>query len=85
LPIYVRCSMTRLQVMGHAGDVVRYDWRLHSLIGFIDEVREMQPEEHGTALLIANLALALLCTFGLASVVAKGTRRLLARPSSPER
>lgn len=75
LPVYPRRTMTRSQVTGHAGDVIEWGFELRSLSGFFDGYAYMRPEEHPTANLVANLALAAL----LASALAFAAARLWAR------
>lgn len=75
LPVYPHRSMTRSQVMGHAGDVVTYGYELSTLPAFFKHLRYMGPEEAPAVTLAANLALGL----ALASVCALIGARVWAR------
>jgi hypothetical protein len=75
LPIYPRVTMTRSQVIGHAGDVIDWGFELCSLPGFFDDFHYMGPEQHPTLNLIVVLLLAAL----IASALAFGASKWWAR------
>jgi hypothetical protein len=66
LPVYPWRSMTRSMVIGHAGDVISYDWSLNRLVSLLDKARY-----HGSPapLLCANAALFLLLSAAFAIAV----------------
>src|SRR5262245_52257101 len=66
VPIYPRVTMTRAQVIGHAGDVIDWGFELCSLPDFFEDLRYMRPEQHPTANLIAILLLAVIIASALA-------------------
>ncbi len=74
LPLYPQQSMRRAQVIGHAGDVISYEWRWHTFPDLLDVLQYARPEESPARALLVAVALALLVAAAIAWLV----HRLLA-------
>jgi hypothetical protein len=66
LPVYPWRTMTRSMVIGHAGDVISYDWSLNILATLLDKARY---HDSPALLLAANAALFLLLSAAVAFAV----------------
>jgi hypothetical protein len=74
LPLYPQQSMRRAQVIGHAGDVISYEWHFHSFPDLLDVLHYARPDESPARTLLVAVALALVVAAAIAWLV----HRLLA-------
>ena len=73
LPLYITRTMTRSMLIGNAGDVIEWGWKLTSLNSFWENYTYLRPEEQPSLWLGINLVLA----FAYAFVVALCLNALL--------
>jgi hypothetical protein len=75
LPLYIERTMMRSMVIGHAGDVIEWGWRVRTLADYWSDYKYFTREQEPAMWLGVNLVLA----FIYALVIALIVDRILAR------
>src|SRR6185436_1705274 len=69
LPLYVERTMMRSMVIGHAGDVIKWGWKICTLTDYWSNYRYFNREQDPAMWLGVNLALAFIYALVIALIV----------------
>jgi hypothetical protein len=80
LPLYIKRTMMRSMVVGHAGDVIHWGWKISTLVDYWSNYRYTSQSQSPAIWLGVNLALAFTYALAIAFIV----DRLLVRRKHSE-
>jgi hypothetical protein len=69
LPLYMERTMLRSMVVGHAGDVIEWGWKIRTLADYWSDYRYFNREQNPAMWLGVNIALALIYALVIALIV----------------
>lgn len=69
LPLYIERTMMRSMVVGHAGDVIEWGWKIRTLAEFWSDSRYFNREQNPAMWLGVNLALAFIYALVIALII----------------
>ena len=76
IPLYVEHSLTRAQVIGRAGDLISWNFRLVTLPGYIEDMQYASRDESPYLFLVLDLGLWLVYAAAVALGLFWAMRRL---------